>query len=106
MIEFNTNLTQEDAKWVLENSFPYFGYRIAHPTLSRIMEGYNKVFTTPVGIPGCSCEYKATHAVWTSRLSQYKSQIEAIANPVIIEPEPELITSTTKTRGRKKNVTL
>jgi len=94
MIHFNEQLTQEEAQWVLDQ-WHYFDHRIAHPTLSRIMEMHNKVFQEQVSVPGCSCEYKATHGVWGSRLSQYRAQIEAIANPPVVE-EP-------KTRGRKKN---
>ena len=95
MIHFNEKLTQEDAKWVLNEVFPVFSHRIAHSTLSKIMEGHNKVFMEQVGVPGCSCEYKATHGVWSSRLQQYEQQIRDIADASVVE-EP-------KTRGRKKN---
>ena len=98
MIHFNENLTQEDAQWVLHNTFPVFNFRIAHPTLSKLMEGHNKVFKEQVSIPGCSCEYSATFGVWRSRLEQYKDQIEAVAYPPVVETE-------VKTRGRKKNAT-
>ena len=60
------------------------------------MEGHNLAFKEQVSIAGCSCEHRAQHAVWTSRLSQYRPQIEAIANPPVVE---EVV----KTRGRKKN---
>jgi len=88
MIHFNEKLTQEQAQWLLNTVFPVFDHRIAHPTLSKIMEGHNVAFHEQVNIPGCGCEYKATHAVWCSRLSQYRSQIEAVANPpVVVEPK-------------------
>ena len=92
MINFNEQLSQTDAQWVLEQVFPVFSHRIAHPTLSKLMEGHNKVFREQVGIPGCSCEYKATHAVWTSRLGQYKNQIEERAYPKVEEVVVEAIT--------------
>ena len=95
MIHFNENLTQTDAQWVLDQ-WHIFGHRVAHPTLSKIAEMHNKVFMEQVGVPGCGCEYKATHGVWTSRLGQYKPQIEAIATPPVVE-------TVVKTRGRKKN---
>lgn len=95
MIHFNENLTQADAQWVLDQ-WHIFDHRVAHPTLSRISEMHNKVFMEQVQVPGCGCEYKATHGVWGSRLSQYKSRIEEIANPPLIE-------TAVKTRGRKKN---
>jgi bifunctional pyridoxal-dependent enzyme with beta-cystathionase and maltose regulon repressor activities len=97
MIHFKNYLSQTDAKWVLEEAFPVFVHRIAHPTLSRIAEAHNKVFEEQVGIPGCSCEYKATHQVWTSRLGQYKSQIEAIAYPpVVVEPSEIIVEAVTE----------
>jgi len=90
MIHFKENMPQADAQWILDQYY-IFDHRVAHPTLSKIAEMHNKAFEEQVGVPGCSCEYKATHGVWTSRLSQYRAQIETIATPV-------------KTRGRKKNV--
>jgi hypothetical protein len=93
MINFNPELRQDQAKFILDNWF-IFGHRVAHPTLSKISEMHNLAFKEQVGVPGCSCEYVQTYGVWRSRLEQYKSQIEDIANPPVVE---------TKTRGRKKN---
>jgi hypothetical protein len=95
MIHFKENLTQQDAQWILDQWY-VFDHRIAHPTLSKISEMHNKAFHEQVQVPGCSCEYTATHGVWCSRLSQYRAQIETIANPPVVEEAP-------KTRGRKKN---
>lgn len=92
MIHFRTNISQEDAQHIIENVIPKFSYRVDHTTLSWYMEAHNKMFEEHVGIPGCGCEYKATHAIWTSRISQYEPQLREIAYPPI------------KTRGRKKNV--
>jgi hypothetical protein len=91
MINFNENLSQTDAQWVLEQVFPVFSHRIAHPTLSKLMEGHNKVFREQVGIPGCSCEYKAVHAMWASRLGQYRPQIEERAYPPVEIAPSEII---------------
>ena len=90
MIHVNENLSQENARWVLEQ-WPVFSYRIAHPTLSKIMEMHNKVFQEQVGIPGCSCEYVATMNVWQSRISQYRAQIEAIAYPPVEVAPSEVV---------------
>jgi hypothetical protein len=48
------------------------------PTLSKIMEMHNLVFQEQVQVPGCSCEYKATHGVWGSRLEQYRSKLKQL----------------------------
>ena len=92
MINFNEQLSQTDAQWVLEQVFTVFSHRIAHPTLSKISEMHNKVFREQVGVAGCSCEYKATHMVWTSRLDQHKSQIEERAYPKVEEVVVEAVT--------------
>lgn len=97
MIHFNENLTQTDAQWVLDQWY-VFAHRIAHPTLSKIAEMHNKTFMEQVQVPGCSCEYTATHGVWTSRLSQYRSQIEAIATPPVVEIKPKKTRATSKTK--------
>jgi len=115
MIHFNEHLSQADAQWVL-NQWHIFDHRIAHPTLSKLVEMHNKVFQEQVGVPSCSCEYIATHRVWTSRLSQYRAQIEAIAYPpvqvtpskIIEEAVTEIQTLPNEirvktTKGRKKN---
>jgi len=97
VIHFKNYLSQTDAKWVLEEVFPIFAHRIAHPTLSRIAEAHNKVFEEQVGVPSCGCEYKSVHMVWTSRLSQYQSQIEAIAYPpVVVEPSEIIVEAVTE----------
>ena len=90
MINFNEQLSQTDAQWVLDQ-WVIFSHRIAHPTLSKIAEMHNKVFREQVGVSSCSCEYKAQHAMWHSRLDQYKSQIEARAYPPVEVAPSEII---------------
>ena len=91
MINFNEQLSQTDAQWVLDQ-WVIFSHRIAHPTLSKIAEMHNKVFREQVGVAGCSCEYKAQHAMWHSRLDQYKSQIEERAYPKVEEIVVDVVT--------------
>ena len=93
MIHFNENLSPTDAQWVLDQ-WVIFSHRITHPTLSKISEMHNKVFREQVGVAGCSCEYKAQHAMWHSRLDQYKSQIEERAYPKVEEVVVEAVTET------------
>ena len=95
MINFNPQLSQADAKWIIEDVLPRAGYRINHDTLGWWMRAHNKAFTEQVGIPGCSCEYLQTYNVWHSRIGQYEQQIRDIAYPSVVEEK--------STRGRKKN---
>ena len=91
MINFNEQLTQADAKWILEEVVPKANYRIDHTTLAWWRDAHNKAFKEQVGIPGCGCEFKATHQVWTSRLSQYQAQIEAKAYPPVEFAPSEIV---------------
>ena len=81
MINWNEQITQEQARYILEEVFPKAGYRIDAKTLAWWRDAHNYAFKEQVGIPGCSCEYIQTFNVWNSRLSQYRSQIEAVAYP-------------------------
>jgi hypothetical protein len=83
MINFNEQLNQADAKWILEEVVPKATYRIDHKTLQWWADAHNKAFKEQVGIPGCSCEYKATMMVWQGRINQYDPQIRAIAYPPV-----------------------
>ena len=94
MINFNEQLTQQDAKWILEDLVPTSGYRIDHTTLSNWAKGHNLCFREQVSVPSCGCEYLATMKVWQGRINQYDPQIKAIAYPVVVEEKI--------TRGRKK----
>lgn len=92
MINFNEQLSQADALWILEEVVPKAGYRINHDTLSPWRDAHNKAFTEQVGISGCSCEYVAQMNIWQGRINQYDPEIRAIAYPVEVKT----------TRGRKK----
>lgn len=97
MINFNTELTQDDARWIIEDVFPKAGYRINHDTLVPWMNAHNKAFREQVGVPGCSCEYVQTYNVWNSRLSQYAKQIEDIAYPPTqIQPSEIMVEAVTE----------
>ena len=103
MINFNTELTQEQARYIIEEVFPKAGYRIDHTTLGWWMKAHNFAFREQVGIPSCGCEYLATYNVWSSRLSQYEPQIKAIAYPTIMDDfGPALPAYEPKPKGRKK----
>lgn len=91
MINLNEQLTQDQARYIMEEVVPKAGYRIDHTTLNYWMKAHNYAFKEQVGIPGCSCEYVATMNVWQSRISQYKPQIEAIAYPPVEIAPSEII---------------
>lgn len=83
MINFNTEITQEQARYIIEEVLSKRGYRIDRTTLGYFERGHNFAFKEQVGQPGCSCEMVATYNVWNSRLSQYEQQIREIAYPPV-----------------------
>jgi hypothetical protein len=95
MINFNEQLTQEQARYILEEVVPKASYRIDRTTLGYWEKAHNYAFKEQVSQPGCSCEMVATMNVWQGRINQYDPQIRAIAYPPVVEEKP--------TRGRKKN---
>jgi len=97
VINFNTDITQEQARYIIEEVFPKAGYRIDHKTLSWWAQAHNYAFKEQVSVPGCSCEYVATYNVWRSRLGQYAKQIEDVAYP------PKLTTTAKSSRKPKGN---
>ena len=82
MINFRQDIKQEDAQWVLEFVMPKQGWRIDRTTLGYLADAHNRVFAEFVSVDGCSCNFKAQHQVWYSRLGQYEQQIRDIAYPV------------------------
>jgi hypothetical protein len=83
VINFNEQLSQADAQWILEEVVPKSSYRIDHKTLAWWRDAHNKAFKEQVGIPGCSCEFVATMRVWQGRINQYDPQIREIAYPPV-----------------------
>ena len=83
MINFNENLTQEQAKYILEEVVPKASYRIDRTTLGYWEKAHNYAFKEQVSQPGCSCEMVATMNIWQGRINQYDPQIRAIAYPPV-----------------------
>jgi hypothetical protein len=88
MINWNEQITREQALYIMEEVFPKAGYRIDAKTLEWWRNAHNFAFKEQVGIPGCSCEYIQTYNVWNSRLSQYYDKIKDIAYPEVLEVTP------------------
>ena len=93
----NPNLTQEEAKWLIEEYTPKRGGRISGQTMDTyfvpartLMQG------KPSERPGCACMFKSYVMMTNSMLGQYEAEIKAIAYPVI---EEKVVT-----RGRRKKV--
>ena len=91
MINFNEQLSQADAQWILEEVVPKASYRIDRTTLGYWEKAHNFAFHEKVGQPSCSCEMVATMNIWQGRINQYDPQIRAIAYPPVVITPSEII---------------
>lgn len=88
----NNNLSQEDAKWLLEFYNPTYstGGRIDVTTIQYHQKAFNLIRGTNQPVPSCNCHWVSAAKVAQSLYSQYEEDIKAVATPP-------------KKRGRKKN---
>lgn len=88
----NNNLSQEDAKWLLEFYGVKYsnGGRIDVTTIQYHQKAFNLIKGTNQPVPNCNCHWVSASKVAQSLYSQYEEDIRAVANPP-------------KTRGRKKS---
>jgi hypothetical protein len=91
VINFNEQLSQADAQWILEEVVPKASYRIDRTTLGYWEKAHNFAFHEKVGQPSCSCEMVATMNIWQGRINQYDPQIRAIAYPPVVITPSEII---------------
>ena len=87
----NNNLTQEEAKWLVEEYAPRRDGRISGDTIDKYFvpaRGLIQGFKSER--PGCGCHFKAYVAMTNSMYSQHEQAINDIAYPKI------------QSRGRKK----
>ena len=80
----NPNLTQGEAKWLIEEFAPHTGWRIDGKNMELYwVPARSLMLGRKVERPGCGCEFKAYVAMTNSMYSQYSEQIKAIAYPVV-----------------------
>ena len=86
----NTNLSQADAVWLVEEYAPRMTYRVDHSTIRNHQRAFNLIKDSDQPIPSCNCHWVSAAKVAQSLYSQYEAEIREIAYPKV------------KTRGRKK----
>ena len=89
----NSNLTQEEALWLLNEYAPKRGGRVSGETMDKYFtKARGLIMGKPVERPGCGCQYKSYVMMTNSLFSQHYEAIKKIATP-----KP-------KSRGRSKKV--
>ena len=77
----NKNLTQDQALWLI-NEYPKFiGRRIDNSSIQQHLKAFNYIKGSNETVPSCSCQWVSASKVSESLFSQYKAEIELIANP-------------------------
>lgn len=89
----NSNLTQQEAQWLLEEYAPKRGGRIDGNTMDKYFVPARRLIEgKEIGRPGCGCHFKVFVSITNSMFGQHEAEIKNIAYP------PK-----TSKRGRTKN---
>jgi len=109
----NLNLTVEDAQYIINVLWPRREGMINATRLQDVLNYANKISGKNLGVPGCSCEYRAYFGMGYDIISQNLTEIEKIANltDIVVEQVVEsnydtttnTLSETTVKRGRPKN---
>lgn len=88
------NISKEQAQWLLNEYQPRIGGSLTRKTMEIHMKAINILKGTDMGIPGCSCEWRANAQIAKSLFEQYQLEIEKLANEETEAPKAK--------RGRPK----
>ena len=78
----NPNLTEDEAKWLVEFYAPKMNHGINNSTISWHQRAFNSIKGTNQPIPSCSCHWVSASRVAQSLYGQYETEIREIAYPV------------------------
>lgn len=76
----NTNLSQEDAQWLINEYPKVIGRRVDNGTIQQHLKAFNLIKGASATVPSCSCQWVSASKVSESLFSQHKAEIEKIAN--------------------------
>ena len=89
----NSNLTQEEALWLINEYQPKSGGRVSGETMDKyFVKARGLILGKPVERPGCACQFKSYVMMTNSLFGQHYEAIKTIATPK------------SKPRGRTKKV--
>jgi len=76
----NSNLHKEEAQWLLNEYPKWIGKRIDRGSIQQHLKAFNLIKGSNETIPSCSCQWVSASKVSESLFSQYKAEIEEVAN--------------------------
>ena len=78
----NSNLQQEDARWLVEFYAPKMGYRIDNSTIQWHNKAFNLIKGSNDPVPSCNCHWVSASRIAQSLYGQHEAEIKAVAYPV------------------------
>jgi len=78
----NKDLTQEQAKWLVEFYAPKRTHQINNTTIQYHQKAFNYIKGTNSPVPSCSCQYVSAAKIAQSLYSQHEAEIKEIAYAV------------------------
>jgi len=76
----NNNLSKQDAQWLLNEYSKVIGRRVDRGSIQQHLKAFNLIKGSNESIPSCSCQWVSASKVSESLFSQYKAEIEEVAN--------------------------
>lgn len=76
----NNNLSKTDAQWIINEYPKWIGKRIDRTSIQQHLKLFNLIKGSNEGIPSCSCQWVSASKISESLYSQFKAEIEVIAN--------------------------
>lgn len=76
----NSNLSKGDAQWLINEYPKIIGKRVDNSTIGQHLKAFNLIKGSNETVPSCSCQWVGASKVSESLFSQYKPEIEVIAN--------------------------
>ena len=79
----NKNLTQVDAKWLVEFYAPKRTYQINNTSIQYHQKAFNLIKGTNEPVPSCNCHWVSASKIAASLYEQFEADIIAIAYPPV-----------------------
>lgn len=87
----NTNITQDDAKWLIDFYKPRMSYQINQSSIQWHLKAFNLIKGANEKVPSCPCHWVSGAKMAQSLFSQYETEIQQLYEQPV-----------KTTRGRKR----
>ena len=74
----NKNLTQDDAKWLIEFYKPKMGQQVNQSSIQWHLKAFNLIKGSNEKVPSCSCHWVSGAKMAQSLFSQHEADIQSL----------------------------